>query len=85
VTTAIMSSLIQRVPPNYAAVFVDAGQADVFASVSSKTANGFMPTASFSRPRRPFTRLLPHRSPGAERSSATIAINNSLGGFVLHK
>jgi hypothetical protein len=39
VTTAI-AFVSNALPPNYA-VFVDAGQTDVFASVSSKTANGF--------------------------------------------
>jgi integrase len=39
VTTAI-TFVSNALPPNDA-VFVDAGQADVFASVSSKTANGF--------------------------------------------
>jgi hypothetical protein len=39
VTTAI-TFVSNALPPNYA-VFVDPGQADVFASVSSKTANGF--------------------------------------------
>jgi hypothetical protein len=39
VTTAI-TFVSNALPPNYA-VFVDAAQTDVFASVSSKTTNGF--------------------------------------------